>query len=81
MLVKPTCDQAASRPLTACLPAAVLPQDRWYREKLGVPPSGRRQVVEAYIQGLHWVLEYYYRCVWGGLGVGCLQLWCLDVEL
>jgi hypothetical protein len=50
-------------------------QDRWYREKLGVPASGRRQVVEAYIQGLHWVLEYYYRwvCVRGeGGGMSAL---------
>ena len=22
------------------------------------------QVVQSYLEGLHWVLEYYYRCVW-----------------
>lgn len=43
------------------LPVAA--QDRWYGEKLGVGPARRRSVVEAYISGLHWVLEYYYRGV------------------
>ncbi|KAL4438007.1 hypothetical protein ABPG77_004228 [Micractinium sp. CCAP 211/92] len=39
-------------------------KSRYYREKLQVSgEAGRRQVVEAYIQGLHWVLEYYYRGV------------------
>ena len=45
-------------------------QDRYYREKLAINPSdpaAKRAAVEAYIQGLHWVLEYYYRGVvsWG----------------
>ena len=26
-------------------------------------PAGRRKVVHAFIEGLHWVLEYYYRGV------------------
>ncbi|MEW5297011.1 MAG: hypothetical protein WDW36_000248 [Sanguina aurantia] len=41
-------------------------KDRLYTEKLGVPAgseSGRREVVEHYLTGLHWVLEYYYRGV------------------
>lgn len=41
-------------------------QERWYQEKLGTTsPEGMRAVTEAYLQGLHWVLEYYYRCGWG----------------
>lgn len=50
----------------AHLPPFVLQQDRLYTEKLGVPAgsiSGRRDVVEHYLTGLHWVLEYYYRGV------------------
>ena len=41
-------------------------QDRYYREKLGMhrlQPDSKRAVVQSYIEGLHWVLEYYYR--WG----------------
>ena len=38
-------------------------QDRWYSEKLGLQPEQRRIVVQHYIEGLHWVLEYYYRGV------------------
>jgi 5'-3' exoribonuclease 1 len=39
-------------------------RERYYREKLGAKdPAARRQVVEHYVQGLHWVLEYYYRGV------------------
>ncbi|KAL4425618.1 hypothetical protein ABPG75_009634 [Micractinium tetrahymenae] len=39
-------------------------KSRYYREKLhAAGEAGRRAVVEAYIQGLHWVLEYYYRGV------------------
>lgn len=39
-------------------------QDRYYREKLGMhrlQPDSKRAVVQSYIEGLHWVLEYYYR--------------------
>jgi 5'-3' exonuclease len=39
-------------------------QNRYYKEKLEVDPSRPgevRKAVEAYIAGLHWVLEYYYR--------------------
>ena len=39
------------------------PQDRWYQEKLNVADDQRRSVVVHYIEGLHWVLEYYYRGV------------------
>lgn len=36
-------------------------RSRYYRDKLGgVDP---RKVVHAYVEGLHWVLEYYYRGV------------------
>lgn len=41
-------------------------QDRYYREKLEIDPRNPadiRKAVEAYVQGLHWVLEYYYRGV------------------
>ncbi|CAG9464207.1 unnamed protein product [Pedinophyceae sp. YPF-701] len=40
-------------------------KDRFYRDKLGLPDSGpsARRVVQSYIEGLHWVLEYYYRGV------------------
>lgn len=39
-------------------------QNRYYREKLEVPDGpGRRAVTEAYVRGLHWVLQYYYRGV------------------
>eukprot|EP00891_Asterochloris_glomerata_P000605 jgi/Astpho2/605/Aster-x0026 len=39
-------------------------KDRYYREKLGMhrlQPESKRAVVQSYIEGLHWVLEYYYR--------------------
>lgn len=39
------------------------PQDRWYAEKMGLPRQDRRVAVQHYIEGLHWVLEYYYRGV------------------
>ena len=29
-------------------------------------PDSKRAVVQSYIEGLHWVLEYYYR--WGQVG-------------
>jgi 5'-3' exoribonuclease 2 len=36
-------------------------QERYYREKLEChSPAEVRAVVEAYITGLHWVLDYYY---------------------
>jgi len=38
-------------------------KERWYSEKLGLRPDERRVVVQHYIEGLHWVLEYYYRGV------------------
>lgn len=41
-------------------------QARYYQEKLEVDPSDPaaiRQAVGAYITGLHWVMEYYYRGV------------------
>ncbi|KAJ9516662.1 hypothetical protein QJQ45_015162, partial [Haematococcus lacustris] len=39
-------------------------KERWYTEKLGArSPEERRAVVDSYLQGLHWVLEYYYRGV------------------
>ncbi|KAG2447716.1 hypothetical protein HYH02_007176 [Chlamydomonas schloesseri] len=39
-------------------------KDRYYNEKLHARTAAeRRQVVEHYIAGLHWVLEYYYRGV------------------
>jgi len=37
---------------------------RYYADKLKTTTDGdRRRVTESYIQGLHWVLEYYYRGV------------------
>lgn len=42
------------------------PQERWYKVKMGYPdagPNSTRQVVGAYLTGLHWVLQYYYRGV------------------
>lgn len=38
-------------------------RNRYYKEKLKVADADRRRVLESYIQGLHWVLEYYYRGV------------------
>ena len=39
-------------------------QDRWYQDKLEAKTAAdQRRVVECYLQGLHWVLEYYYRGV------------------
>ncbi len=39
-------------------------KERYYREKLKSPQSDdRRKVVVSFIEGLHWVLEYYYRGV------------------
>jgi 5'-3' exoribonuclease 1 len=38
-------------------------RNRYYREKIKVADGDRRSVMESYIQGLHWVLEYYYRGV------------------
>jgi hypothetical protein len=46
-----------------CPPAPAL-QERYYNDKLHVASAaGRRRVVDSYIEGLHWVLEYYYRGV------------------
>ncbi len=51
---------AAGQPSCSQLPQP--PQKRWYEEKLGAHDGpGRRAVTEAYLQGLHWVLEY---CEW-----------------
>ncbi len=50
--------------LTPCCPAPCSPQERYYNDKLHVSSAeGRRLVVASYIEGLHWVLEYYYRGV------------------
>ena len=39
-------------------------KERYYREKLKSPaPEQRRCVVSSFVEGLHWVLEYYYRGV------------------
>ena len=41
-------------------------QIKYYAEKLGVHKSddaARRKVAGCFIEGLHWVLEYYYRGV------------------
>lgn len=41
-------------------------QERYYREKLHmshIDPAARRALVQAYITGLDWVLQYYYRGV------------------
>ena len=39
-------------------------KERYYREKLKSPSAeDRRNVVNSFIEGLHWVLEYYYRGV------------------
>ncbi|BDA46451.1 5'-3' exoribonuclease 1 [Coccomyxa sp. Obi] len=41
-------------------------KDRYYGDKLGINPKdqlARRRVVEHFIQGINWVLEYYYRGV------------------
>ena len=45
-------------------------KDRYYQDKLRIhtrDPAGMRNAVVSFIQGLHWVLEYYYRGVvsWG----------------
>jgi 5'-3' exoribonuclease 1 len=44
----------------------VLPQAKYYTEKLELPDASPRwtsEVVHHYIRGLHWVLQYYYRGV------------------
>ena len=41
-------------------------QSKYYTEKLGIhkhDAAGRRRVAASFIEGLHWVLEYYYRGV------------------
>ena len=41
-------------------------QSKYYSQKLGIHKHdvlGRRRVVASFIEGLHWVLEYYYRGV------------------
>ncbi|WIA37566.1 hypothetical protein OEZ86_014473 [Tetradesmus obliquus] len=41
-------------------------KERYYKEKLEQPdagPASTREVVQHYIRGLHWVLQYYYRGV------------------
>lgn len=39
-------------------------KERYYREKLkSASQEERRKVVHSFIEGLHWVLEYYYRGV------------------
>lgn len=46
--------------------ACTLLQAKYYQEKLGISkhnPADWRQVVHSFIEGLHWVLEYYYRGV------------------
>lgn len=46
-------------------PCATL-QSKYYSEKLGIhkhDAAGRRRVAACFIEGLHWVLEYYYRGV------------------
>ena len=46
-------------------PCAIL-QSKYYSEKLGIhkhDAAGRRRVASSFIEGLHWVLEYYYRGV------------------
>ena len=43
----------------------VVAQEKYYAEKLEIKrgdDAGRRRVVDAFVEGLHWVLEYYYRC-------------------
>ena len=40
-------------------------QDKYYTEKLELrrdDAAARRAVAAEYVRGLHWVLEYYYRC-------------------
>ena len=41
-------------------------QSKYYSEKLGLhknDAAARREVAGSFIEGLHWVLEYYYRGV------------------
>lgn len=41
-------------------------QSKYYSEKLGIHKNdaiARRRVAASFIEGLHWVLEYYYRGV------------------
>ena len=50
-------------------PCAII-QERYYREKLHMShldPAAKHSLVNAYITGLEWVLQYYYRGVasWG----------------
>lgn len=63
---------------------------RYYAEKLGGEVSPR-DVVRAYIEGLHWVLEYYYRGVaswtwfypyhYAPLASDCVDLPAITVQL
>ena len=47
---------------SACAPV----QERYYREKLRIShadPAALRSLVHSYIEGMEWVLAYYYRGV------------------
>ncbi len=45
----------------------VILQDKYYADKMEIKrgdAATRRRVVDAFVEGLHWVLEYYYRYSW-----------------
>ncbi len=49
-----------------CSPSFTLLQSKYYSEKLGIhkhDAAARRSVAASFIEGLLWVLEYYYRGV------------------
>lgn len=51
-------------PEVAILRSGVLVQEKYYLDKVDVHPrdkGAKKCLVDVYVQGLHWVLEYYYR--------------------
>jgi Xrn1 helical domain len=56
-------------------------QEKYYVDKLEIKRgdgAGRRRVVDAFVEGLHWVLEYYYRCATAAIMQMTVRVACCD---